>query len=472
MTAVLRGEREPSALVGALAPGAELPRAAMPPTPPLLDRLAPLVDERCGLIRRVFRFPFPAGFEGQMHGFTAVLGWPGALHPGPCRVGRQPGTFTGAGTAVDETTAQVRAVCEALERYCGVMYPTEGVLRASARSLGDRALDPRRLPRCSRRERARAPAAFRLREPDLERDELWVRGHSLTLGRPLWVPLSATYMGLPLPICQHVLFPLSTGLAAGTSFRQAILSGLCEVIERDSLALFWLHQLPAPRLEASAQAVRDPALRELLAAGDAAGTETTLLDLTTDVGVPVIGAVQTCARAAPHAIAMAACRPDPGAAALRVLEEVGSLRVALIEAAGAGRRVAREDFFSEREQTPESFGLLYAGADGPARFHFATRHAPAAERWPAPIAGEDLLSILVERLAAAGMETIAVDVTTPEVREFGIVVVRVIVPELMPISFTHHARYLAHPRAYEAPSRLGHGRRTEETITDDPIPFA
>ena len=370
----------------------------------------------------------------------------------------------------------MRAVCEALERYCGVMYPTEGVLRASARSLGDRALDPRRLPRCSRRERARAPAAFRLREPDVERDELWVRGHSLTERRPLWVPLSATYMGLPLPISEHVLFPLSTGLAAGTSFRQAILSGLCEVIERDSLALFWLHQLPVPRLEAPAQTVRDPALRELLAAGGAAGTETTLLDLTTDVGVPVVGAVQTCARAAPHAITMAACRPDPEAAALRVLEEVGSLRVALTEAAAAGRRVAREDFFSDREQTPESFGLLYAGADGPARFQFATRHAPAAERWPAAIrggcAGEDPLSAIVERLAAAGMETIAVDVTTPEVREFGIVVVRVIVPELMPISFTHHARYLAHPRAYEAPSRLGHGRRSEETITDDPIPFA
>src|SRR4029077_10929338 len=124
-----------------------------------------------------------------------------------------------------------------------------GILRASSRSLGDRALDPRRLPQCSASERRRAAAAFILRAPDPDREELWIRGYSLTHERPLWVPLTATYLGLPLPITDHLMFPLSTGLAAGTSFRQAILSGLCEVIERDSLALFWLHQLPVPRID-------------------------------------------------------------------------------------------------------------------------------------------------------------------------------------------------------------------------------
>ncbi|WP_437943682.1 YcaO-like family protein [Sorangium sp. So ce281] len=433
----------------------------------LIDRLAPLIDERCGIIRRVRRFIFPPGFEGQMHGFTAFLGRPAALHPGPSRTGSKLGSLTGSGTAVDETTAQIRAVCEALERYCGVMYPTEGVLRATPRSLGDRALDPARLPRCSARERARAPSAFRLREPDPDRDELWVRGFSLTHERPIWVPLTATYMGLPLPIREHALFPLSTGFAAGAGFRQAILSGLCEVIERDSLALFWLHQLRMPRIAPGS--ARSPLVAALLRSAEAAGTETALLDLTTDVGVPVIGAVQTCAHSAPHAIAMAACRPDGEAAAARVLEEVGSLRVALSEPAPP---VTRASFFADADQTPESFGRLYAGPDGPARFAFATREAPVATAFPRPIEGDDPLAAIVARLAALGMEVVAVDVTMPEVRDFGIVVVKVIVPELLPISFTHHARYLAHPRLYDAPERLGYGARTEESITDDPIPFA
>jgi ribosomal protein S12 methylthiotransferase accessory factor len=438
------------------------------PSGSLVDDLAPLIDERCGLISRLFRFTFPRGFEGQMHGFTAVVGWPGALHPGSCRVGRAPGSLTGSGTAVDEATAQLRAICEALERYCGVMYPTDGVLRATPRSLGDRALDPRRLPQCSAREHHRAPAAFKLRQPDVNRDELWVRGYSLTEQRPLWVPLTAVYMGLPLPIHEHVMFPVSTGLAAGTNFRQAVLNGLCEVIERDSLALFWLHQLAMPRIEVEHAASQ--ALTELSRASVAADTETTLLDLTTDIGVPVVGAIQTCARVDPHAIAMAACRLDGEAAALRVLEEIGSLRVALTEA--AGDRIDRDSFFTDAEQKPESFGLLYAGRDGPARFRFVTADAPVVHAFPPPFVSADPLAGIVERLAARDMETIAVDVTLPEVREFGVVVVRVIVPELMPISFTHHARYLGHERLYQAPRVLGYGIRTEEMVTDDPIPFA
>ena len=77
----------------------------------------------------------------------------------------------------------------------------------------------------------------------MNRDELWVRGYSLTQRRALWVPLTAAYMGLSLPVSEHVLFPTSTGLAAGTSFRHAVLNALCEVIERDSLALFWFPRL-------------------------------------------------------------------------------------------------------------------------------------------------------------------------------------------------------------------------------------
>jgi ribosomal protein S12 methylthiotransferase accessory factor len=229
-----------------------------------------------------------------------------------------------------------------------------------------------------------------------------------------------------------------------------------------------LHQLHLPRIEV--EYPPGSALHHLLRSGDAAGTETTLLDLTTDVGVPVIGAIQTCGRLAPHAIVMAACRLDAEAAALRVLEEVGSLRVALTEA--ADRPVSREAFFTAVDQTPESFGLLYAGPDGPGRFRFATHEAPIVHAFPASVTGADPLAAIVDRLAFLGMETIAVDVTTPDVRDFGIVVVRVIVPELMPISFTHHVRYLAHRRLYQAPYTLGYGIRTEETITDDPIPFA
>ena len=73
---------------------------------------------------------------------------------------------------------------------------------------------------------------------------------------------------------------------------------------------------------------------------------------------------------------------------------------------------------------------------------------------------------------AAGAQVIAVECTTAEAREVGFRVVRVLVPELMPLSFTHRARYLAHPRLYSAPTRMGYRSYPEQQINPLPQPFA
>ena len=52
------------------------------------------------------------------------------------------------------------------------------------------------------------------------------------------------------------------------------------------------------------------------------------------------------------------------------------------------------------------------------------------------------------------------------------VVVKVLVPGLMPVSFDQHARYLAHPRLYEAPARMGHPVTPEADLNPLPQPFA
>jgi ribosomal protein S12 methylthiotransferase accessory factor len=166
---------------------------------------------------------------------------------------------------------------------------------------------------------------------------------------------------------------------------------------------------------------------------------------------------------------MAACRPDALTAAVRVLEEAGSLRLAL---GWSDQEADWETVLSGMPQPPEAFGLLYAGEDGPARFAFANQNPNVKSELPPCAEGDSPLEWIVGRLAGLGMEVFVVDVTSPEVREFGVVVVKVIVPELMPITFSHSVRYLGHPRLYTAPAKLGYGERTEESVTNDPIPYA
>lgn len=433
----------------------------------LLKKVEDLIDAEAGVLRSLEPMTFPPPYAAQMYAFSATVGRVSELHPRPVVLGHELGEIAGYGTGLDETLAQVRAVYEGLERYCSVMYPTEGVIVATTAELGDDVLDPRRLPQCSDAERARALPSLRLRVPDAAREERWVRGYSLTRRRPVWVPLTAAYMGLPDPVPELLSFPISTGFAAGISFEQAALSGLCEVIERDSLALWWLHQLPLPRIDVRREF--HPDLSELLTRAERAGIRTELYDLTTDVGVPVIGLIQTTERGWPHAVTMAACRPDAAAAAVRVVEEAGSLRLAL---GWSGRQASREAILSGLPQPPEAFGLLYAGEDGPARFAFANRNPEVKSELPPGVGDDSPLERIVEQLAGLEMEVFVVDVTSPEIREFGVVVVRVIVPELMPITFSHSIRYLGHPRLYTAPAKLGYGTRTEDSVTNDPIPYA
>jgi ribosomal protein S12 methylthiotransferase accessory factor len=399
-----------------------------------------------------------------MSGFSATISRPSALHPGRVTAASD---LAGYGTARDEDTARIRACCEALERYCSIMYPVSDVLVATADELGGDALDPRRLPQCSPRERSRAHPDHRLRLPDPGTTEHWVKGYSLTSGKEIWLPLSVAYLGLPDPLTHLAVFPESTGFAAGSSYEDAILSALCEVIERDSLAIWWLHQLPMPRIELG-DAI-GPALDEMIGRARRVGLETHLFDLTSDLGVPVVGLVQTSSRDRPRVVVMGACRTNGSDAALRVVEEAGSLRLALRwPGPGVGEHTVRQG----APCAPIDFGLLYAGDGAQERFKFATRDAPIQSRFPDPIDSADPLGAIVKMLAAKDFEVFVVDVTMPEVRSAGIVVVRVIVPEAMRVSFAHDIRYLAHPRLYAAPEQMGYGARTEAMVTNDPIPYA
>jgi ribosomal protein S12 methylthiotransferase accessory factor len=83
-----------------------------------------------------------------------------------------------------------------------------------------------------------------------------------------------------------------------------------------------------------------------------------------------------------------------------------------------------------------------------------------------------VLRWLLERLTAHNYEVIVVDLTTDEAAQAGSTVVRVLVPQLMPLSFDPRARYLAHPRLYTAPARMGFPVCSEEQVNRDPQPFA
>jgi ribosomal protein S12 methylthiotransferase accessory factor len=82
------------------------------------------------------------------------------------------------------------------------------------------------------------------------------------------------------------------------------------------------------------------------------------------------------------------------------------------------------------------------------------------------------LDEVVRRCAAAALEPVAVELTTPDVAAFGLHVVRVAIPGAHPMFMGHRTRALGNPRLYDVPQRLGYrGLRMGEADNPYPHPF-
>ena len=77
---------------------------------------------------------------------------------------------------------------------------------------------------------------------------------------------------------------------------------------------------------------------------------------------------------------------------------------------------------------------------------------------------------IVSRLAGRGLSAYAVDVTSPDVRELGLSVARVIAPELCALDVSHRARFLGGSRLLTAAQEIGLARSPLDVADLNPLP--
>lgn len=369
----------------------------------------------------------------------------------------------GAGGDVDADLAWVRAVAEAAERYSSMVFSEEEFVVASANELGKGALDLNTIPRCSDRELA-DPVMRSLRLADASLPIRWVRGLSLVTREETLIPAILTYMYVhPWP-AERFWYSVSTGVAAHTNPVSAILAALCEVTERDAIALTWLGRLPLARIETDHLPDEARAFRDRLSRGR---VQQNFYDATTDVGVPTILSVQLTPDHPRCQLSLScATSMDATAAYVKAIREAAPARTVMDR-----EREVPADVADFRTLT---HGADYYGRGGHNEdFDFLLKNGrrttldevSARALCPPATSEEQQLRAIVGRLAGLGIDAYVVDVTADEVRDAGLWVMRVVVPQLMPISFVHRARYLGTPRLYT------YTGRTEAEINPGPMPF-
>jgi ribosomal protein S12 methylthiotransferase accessory factor len=374
----------------------------------------------------------------------------------------------GAGVDFDAPIAWVKAVAEAAERYATMVFEAGDFIEASGDALGRRGIDLNRIPRCSERE-YRDPRCP-LRPPDSRANIRWVRGYSLTGRCERLIPAVMTHLYFAPRPEERFWIPISTGVAAHSDPIQAMLSALCEVIERDAIALTWLTRRPLASIERPSCA--GPALQRLLEAADETRVRYLFFDATTELGVPTIFSVQLAPDHPSCQLAVScATAADPEAAWSRAILEAAPTRAALSVAGPLPAEIAE---FNDLVHG----AAYYARGNGRGDFDFLLesrasttlpRIAAAAPDTTSPAVA---LREVVARLEALGMEAVAVDLTTDELRDAGLWVIRVVVPELVPISFAHRARFLGTRRIYESWRHSDPLTPHEDHINPGPLPFA
>ncbi|OZD71167.1 hypothetical protein CH272_20345 [Rhodococcus sp. 05-340-1] len=239
-----------------------------------------LVDPFTGLIRALHPVERLDGMPERYVGLTAEIADTRALGQWPCDLVSLGTTFA------DPAGARIAAIGEAVERYCGnyvpntLRYATPAELRAEGvRHWGNETFEffaPWQLN----------SAGFPFERFTENLRVAWVDGIS---GDGVRVAVPASYVYLNWrggsrrkdPWIHHLNY---AGIATGQGLDDAATRGLLELVERDSLSLWWHLNLPARGI--------DPASVPGLAAdlGDSR-LRCHLLELPSYFGVPVVAAV-------------------------------------------------------------------------------------------------------------------------------------------------------------------------------------
>jgi len=392
--------------------------------------LADLVSPYVGLVTEVDELlPSP---DDAAHFHVAA----GAADPAPT-LGRFGGTLGQPGSAygADHGAVRAAALAEVAERYSAAFLPDAGLVTATARELEHTTPRPESFALFAPEQYVRPGFPFVPFTRDTRLS--WVRGRRLSDGADAWLPAQLVYLGF-IPDEPMIGYSTSNGLAAGETWDNALLAALLELVERDAFMLTWNARLSHPLLDWESSAVlRGYHARHLAASG----ARLSAVDLSAVHDIPALLAV---VRGEPGSLVV-------GAGAATTIEE--AWRKAVCEAY-AVRKAARELAISQPQSpfAPDFHDVcafvdhihVYAYAENAARAAFLD--ASSERRSPADVRATDDIGDLVARLASEGIDTYAVDVTSPDVREAGLFVARAVAPRLLPLDVRHDARFLGGDR--------------------------
>lgn len=432
----------------------------------LSSNLSKAISSRGGMIKELFSMS-PMRGDPKVFLSIAVPANPKFLKRGS--FGLVDSLASGIGLSLEQ--ANNSAAAEAIERYCASYVQEELITVSSWNKLGCNALHPEDLPLFTKEQYGQVNFPY---APFLEDTTIgWVKGYSYTHQQEKWLPATMVWDAY-LPLRheeQNICFGLMTGSAAGSTWEQAAIGALLEVIERDSFMIAWYNRLSPTKLDIGSSGIYHmDAFKPLF---DKDRFELHLMDVTSDLGIPaVFGLLKTLEG---KICIGGSAKLSMAEAVKKAMFEISQLYM------GNKTSIFTNNILSilPEEVTEYAMRLPYYAQPNAAEemeFIYASNsYRPVNECTVAGTMDEQQqLQYLVNKLAEKGLEVIAVDLTTEDVKELGIHVVKMVVPGMVELPRNENERILTSKRIYSVPVDLGvrtvPSRRDELNASPHPFP--
>ncbi len=420
-----------------------------------IARLTPFIDPLTGVVAELRRIPYD---DPAIHVYMSGLN-SAALHHD--LEGLSAGLRrSSSGKGFTDAQARASALGEAVERHSALFQGDEPRIRATYQDIKDDAVHPTRClhfsaNQYSNRSAAQSPQEKRewIPVPFDERATIdWSPIWSMSAQRIKYLPTTLLYVGHQSGDHPFGLGD-SNGNAAGNTLEEAVLQGFLELVERDSTAMWWYNRVQRP-------AVNIPSLGldgwdRMERFYERIDRDVWLLDVTSDLGVPVFVAVSKTRSAEKEDILLGlGAHLDPRIAASRAISEMNQMLAALEalrEGPGVNHTLSR--WLTEATVANQPYLAPQPGVTVQLSDFSVVRH-------------DDLLHDIhwcQRRVEALGLEMLVLDQTRPDIN---LPVVKVVVPDLR-----HFRPRFAPGRLYSVPASLGWVPHPFQESELNPIPF-
>jgi YcaO-like protein with predicted kinase domain len=272
----------------------------------------------------------------------------------------------------------------------------------------------------------------------------WIEGYDLLRQESCWIPWEIVHTDYSFPTNhsgEHFLSG-TNGIASGNHLLEALSAGVCELIERDAVAVWNARSLrERARCRLDLASVDDEDCCTLLERYERAGLMPRVWDVTSDIGITAfvcdIPAETVKQSNGLRRFRGAGCHPNRAIALARALTEAAQIRLTYIS--GSRDDLPPTDY---EETAGEKLGgaLLDAASQAVEPVSFRDAANFDADDLALDVAWE------LKRLLSVGIEqAIAVDLTRTD---FGIPVIKIVVPGLE--WDCTHPDYTPGPRAHSA----------------------